>query len=72
MHIYQAEINSRARGARGARKCFRAPLKKNWGAREEPEVLLKLQKKNGLQLFENYQNIQGAKTFIESIAHELT
>ena len=67
----QAEINSRARGAREARKCFRASLKKNWGAREEPEVLLKLQNKNGLQLGENYQNIQGAKTFIESIAHEL-
>ena len=67
----QAEINSRARGAREARKCFRASLKKNWGAREEPEVLLKLQNKNGLQLGENYQNIQGAKTFTESIAHEL-
>ena len=35
IHHHQAEINSRARGAR---KCFRAPLKKNWGAREEPEV----------------------------------
>ena len=35
------------------------------------EFLLKLQNKNGLQLGENYQNIQGAKTFIESIAHEL-
>ena len=44
--------------------------KRNFSFRDF-EFLLKLQNKNGLQLGENYQNIQGAKTFIESIAHEL-